>query len=201
MMASNRQHSTRALANLSEDAVDVAPLPGLLDRSRVVPAELLDGGETVILALKPSMWYLVLVSARWLLGAALVVLLGPWLVRVYPAISHLALTQIAVIVTAVRLVLALVQWSSRLYVLTNRRVMCYRGVTRICLFEAPLVRIRNTYIKARPVERLCNVGSIGFSLEGEKKVDGWWEQVGEPHDVHKRIRRAIERALDNHVPY
>ena len=167
----------------------------------MVPTELLDGGETVILALKPSMWYLVLVSARWLLGAALVVLLGPWLVRVYPAIPHLALTQIAVIVTAVRLVLALVQWSSRLYVLTNRRVMCYRGVTRICLFEAPLVRIRNTYIKARPVERLCNVGSIGFSLEGKKKVDGWWEQVGDPHDVHKRIRRAIERALDNHVPY
>ncbi len=201
MAASSKQHPTRALANLSEDGVDVAPIPALLDPGQVVPAELLDGGETVILALKPSMWYLVLVSARWLLGAALVILLAPWLVSVYPAISHLALTQFAVIVTAVRLVWALVQWSSRLYVLTNRRVMCYRGVTQVCLFEAPLVRIRNTYIKVRPIERLCNVGSIGFSLEGEKKVDGWWEQVGEPHDVHKRIRRAIEKALDNHVPY
>lgn len=176
-------------------------MPGLLDHGQVVPAELLDGGETVILALRPSMWYLVLVSARWLLGAAIVILLGPWLAGVYPAISQLAITQFAVVVTAVRLVLALVQWSSRLYVLTNRRVMCYRGVTRICLFEAPLVRIRNTYVKTRSIERLCNVGSIGFSLEGRQKVDGWWEQVGEPHNVHKRIRRAIEKALDNHLPY
>ena len=129
------------------------------------------------------------------------ILLAPWLVVIYSAFTQTALTQAALVVTALRLVLALLQWSSRLYVLTNRRVMCYRGITHVTLLEAPLVQIRNTYVNDRRLERWCNVGSIGFSLKGSKRVDMWWEQVSAPEETHDRIRRAIEKALDSHTPY
>ena len=192
---------TTSLGHFSEEGIEAQPIPGLLAYGQVVPHDLLDGDEIVILALKPSMWYLVLVSARWLVAAALVILLAPWLVVIYSAFTQTALTQAALVVTALRLVLALLQWSSRLYVLTNRRVMCYRGITHVTLLEAPLVQIRNTYVNDRRLERWCNVGSIGFSLKGSKRVDMWWEQVSAPEEIHDRIRRAIEKALDSHTPY
>ena len=204
VMESDRASTIAAVGQFSDDSVKAQPTPGLLAYGQAVPTEQLDGGEIVILALKPSMWYLVLVSIRWLAVAALVVISAPWLVGVYPAFSSHVLslvTQSAVIITAARLILALLQWSSRLYVLTNRRVMCCRGLMRVALFEAPLVQVRNTYVNIRRVEKLCNVGSIGFSLTGGRQIDASWEQVSNPREIHERVRRAIEKALDEHSPY
>jgi len=199
-MAQPQEDPTAVLTHFSEESVEAQPAPGLMAQGQTGLRDVLDGGEIVLFALKPSMWYLVLVSARWLAGAAVIILLAPLLLPARSATAEI-LTQAALLVTAVRLILALLQWSSRLYVLTNRRVMCYGGVMRVSLFESPLVHIRNTYVNASPVERICKVGSIGFSLEGGKKVDAWWEHISEPHTIHERIRRAIEKALDHHLPY
>ncbi len=199
-MARQHEDSTALLTHFSEESVEVQPVPGMMEHVQAGLGDVLDGGEIVLCALKPSLWYLGLVSVRWLVGAAVIVLLAPLLFGARSATAE-ALTQAALLVTAVRLILALLQWSSRLYVLTNRRVMCYRGVMHVSLFDLPLVNIRNTYVNASPVERICKVGSIGFSLQGGKKVDVWWEQVSDPQAIHERIRRAIEKALDNHLPY
>ncbi len=199
-MAQPQEDPTAVLTHFSEDSVEAQPVPGLLVQSQTGLRDVLDGGEIVLFALKPSMWYLVLVSARWLAGAAVIILLAPLLFQARSAAVEI-LTQAALLVTAVRLILALLQWSSRLYVLTNRRVMCYRGLMHVSVFESPLVHIRNTYVNASPVERICKVGSIGFSLQDGKQVDVWWEQISDPHAIHERIRSAIEKALDNHLPY
>ena len=199
-MARPQEDPTAVLTHYSEESAEAQPGPGLMVQVQAGLGDVLDGGEIVLFALKPSMWYLVLVSARWLAGAAVIILLAPFLFQARSATAEI-LTQAALFVTAVRLILALLQWSSSLYVLTNRRVMCYRGVIQVSLFESPLVHIRNTYVSASPVERICKVGSIGFFLQGGKKVDVWWEQLSDPHTVHERIRRAIEKALDNHLPY
>ncbi len=199
-MTQPQEDSTAVLTHHSEDSVEARPAPGLMVEVRAGLGDILDGGEIVLFALKPSMWYLVLVSARWLAGAAVIILLAPFVFQARSATAEI-LTQAALFVTAFRLIFALLQWSSCLYVLTNRRVMCYRGVIRVSLFDSPLVHVRNTYVNASPVERICKVGSIGFSLQGREKVDVWWEQVGDHHAVHERIRRAIEKALDDHLPY
>lgn len=199
-MAQPQEDPTAVLTHFSEDSVEAQAVPGLMTQGETGLRDVLDGGEIVLFALKPSLWYLVLVSARWLAGAAVIILLAPLLIQTRSATVEI-LTQAALLVTAVRLILALLQWSSRLYVLTNRRVMCYRGLMHVSVFESPLVHIRNTYVNASPVERICKVGSIGFSLQGGKQVEVWWEQISDPHAIHERIRGAIEKALDNHVPY
>ena len=199
-MAQPQEDLTAVLTHFSEESVEAQPVSGLLAQDRTGLHDVLDGGEIVLCALKPSMWYLGLVSIRWLAGASVVILLAPILFQAGSATAEI-LTQAALLVTAVRLILALLQWSSRLYVLTNRRVMCYGGVMQVSLFESPLVHIRNTYVNASSVERICKVGSIGFSLQRGGQIDVCWEQISDPHAVHERIRRAIEKALDNHLPY
>jgi len=193
-------HTTKP-SLFSEEGAEAQVDARMMEYGQIVPGYLLHGGEIVILALKPSLWFLVLVSVRWLLAAALVILLAPWFVKFYPAFSDRVLTQSALTITAIRLIIALLQWSSRLYVLTNRRVMSCRGVTQVRIFEAPLVEIRNTYVNIRGIEKFCDVGSIGFSLKESKRVDAWWDQISKPHDIHDQVRRAIEKALDSHLPY
>lgn len=192
--------TSRTAVAFSEESAEVQADTSLL-AYEVVPGHSLHGGEIVIFAIKPSMWFLVFVSVRWLLGAAAIILLTPWLMRSYPEVGQRLLTHATLIVTAVRLVAALLQWSSRLYVLTNRRVMSCRGVLQVKIFESPLVRIRNTYVKTGRCKRICNVGSIGFSLQGSRTVDAWWDQIASPNEIHKQVRAAIEKALDHHLPY
>ncbi len=185
----------------SEEGAEAHVIPGLLTYGRIVPGEFLDGGEIVILTLKPSVWFMVLVSMPWLLAAGTLLLAAPLLDRLHPMFSQRAMMQLAVVITVARLTVALLQWGSRLFVLTNRRVMSYRGIAQVALFEAPLVHIRNTYVNIRWFERLCNAGSIGFSLTGSKSVDAWWDGISNPDEVHAKVRRAIERALDHHTPF
>ena len=199
-MAQRQEDIAAVLTHFSEESVEAQPVSGSVAQCQSGLHDGLDGGEIVLCVLKPSLWYLVLVSVRWLAGAVVVILLAPLFFQARSGTTEI-LTQSALLVTAARLILALLQWSSRLYVLTNRRVMCYHGVMHVSLFESPLVHIRNTYVNASPVERICKVGSIGFSLQGDRQIDVWWEQVSDPDAVHQRIRRAIEKALDNHLPY
>lgn len=187
-------------AQFADDGVEAAPLPGLLIPAPAIPQHLLDGGEIVLLAIKPSMWFLGLVSARWLVAATAAMLLAPWLSRLVPALEPRVVVQTALLIAVLRLVAALLQWSSRWYILTNRRVLSYHGVLQVNLFEAPLVQVRNTYVRVRQIERLCGAGSIGFSSQGSRRIDAWWDHVADPQEVHARVRRAIERALDNHGP-
>src|SRR5262245_46491126 len=103
-----------------------APAPTMtLAADGLVPAQLLDGGEIIILALKPSLWFVPIVSLRWLALAVLLFACAQW--------SGLAgyswtLIQVALIIAFGRLGYAMLQWASRSYYLTNRRVMRIRGV-------------------------------------------------------------------------
>ena len=184
-------------AIFSEEGVEVQAPPRILALGQVVPGHLLHGGEIVILALKPSIWFLVFVSVRWLFVGAAMILLAPVIAQWYTFFTQTMITQAALVIVSGRLIVALLQWSSRLYILTNRRVMSCRGVMQVTIFEAPLVEIRNTCVRQRRVEKIFDVGSVGLSLSEAGMVDSWWEQIPKPHDAHDRIRRAIQKARDN----
>ena len=120
----------------------------------------------------------------WLTGTANPVAAGP-------------LVQLTLAVVALRIGMAVLQWVSRVYVLTNRRVMRIRGVFRASVFACPLVKVINTGITVDPHEKLTRLGSIWFNT-GTDSQDGTWYHVTHPEEIHDQIRRAIERALDAH---
>ena len=159
----------------------------------VVPRHLLNGGEIVHFAIKPSPWFVLLASARWLAVGVLLMLaagadLIPWPFRWY-------VYQAAIWAPAARLAWATLDWVSRLYVLTNRRVMRIRGVFNVDLFECGLDRIQNTALALPLVERLLRVGTITFqTAAGSGGGAASWRVVARPLEIHEKLRQAIQRA-------
>lgn len=165
-----------------------------LDAAGLVPAHLLDGGEIIILAIKPSLWFVVFASAKWVLGMAAVIALIGWLGHRVPQVSAGLIVQAAAVLAVARVGLAFLQWISRLYVLTNRRIMRLTGIFNIDLFECSLTKIQQTYLSLSWYERLAGVGTIAFATSGTGGVEASWHHVPNPLELHERIRSAIHRA-------
>ena len=130
-------------------------------------------------------------------GAAVVIVLDRWFNHALSAALHVPVIQVAVALAALRVGLAVMQWVSRVYVLTNRRIMRIRGVFRADLFACPLVQIIGSQVTAGPHEAVLRLGTIRFNT-GHTTGDGSWYHVARPDEVHAEIRRALERAIDRH---
>jgi hypothetical protein len=89
---------------------------------------------------------------------------------------------------------AALQWVSRLYVLTNRRIMRLTGILNVDLFECPLTKIQHTYLTLAWYERLTGVGTIAFATSGTGGTEASWTHVQNPLELHERVRSAIHRA-------
>ena len=168
--------------------------PAAIASANLLPAHLLDGGEIVILAIKPSLWFVLFASFRWLAAMALVIwFVGRWGYYV-PMVKKPLVVNVAAALAAARVGLAMLQWVSRLYVLTNRRVMRIMGIFNVDLFECPLAKIQNTYLTLTWYERLFALGTISFATAGTAGVDAYWINVNHPLEVHEQVRAAVNRS-------
>jgi len=160
----------------------------------VVPAHLLDEGEIVILAIKPSLWYVLFDAARVLTALIVIILVTRYILaeELRPAWSRVTYQLCAAAVLA-QLTVSFFRWLSRLYVLTNRRIIRIRGVFNVDVFEASLARIQNTYLTLAIHERLVGLGSIQFLTAGTAGIEATWQNINRPLEVHEEIRRAIRR--------
>ena len=165
-----------------------------LTAADLLPAHLLGGDEIVILAIKPSLWFVVFKSARWLVAMGVVIAMAGWLGRTFPHIDAGLVVQGAIVVAAVRVGFGVLQWVSRLYVLTNLRIMRLKGILNIDLFECPLTKIQNTYLTLLWFERLTGVGTISFATAGTGGIEASWVHINDPLELHERVRSAIHRA-------
>ncbi len=195
-MTALAEHKRVRLSRFSA-ATDTSGEVRAAPESMAIPVELLDGGEIVILAIKPSLWFLVFDSSRWLLtGIALLILST---MPSLPVGGHWRqiLIQAACLVIVLRLGIALLRWVSRFYVLTNRRVMRLRGVFTIDILSCPLIKIRNTRVTFGPHEKVTGLGTIEFYSEEMPGADLHWYHIRHCDEVHARVRRAIEKAIDS----
>lgn len=157
----------------------------------MLPSHLLDGGEEVVFAIKPSAWFVLLVSLRWMAVAIVLASLAGTEV-VAPAYRAYVLN-VAILVAGARLGWATIEWVSRLYVLTNRRVMSIRGVSSVQMFECTLDRIQNSYLTLSVTERLARVGTVVFQTDAGHGGTGSWQCVARPLEVEEKVREAIRR--------
>lgn len=164
-----------------------------LVRTDLLPAHLLDGDEIVIFATKPSLWYILFTSVRWLIAMSLIIGITYWL-RIPDDFSKPLLIKTALALAGARVGFALLQWVSRLYVLTNRRVIRLRGIFNVELFECQLHKIQNTYLTMSWYERPAGLGSISFATAGTGGIEATWQNLNNPMEIHERIRSAIHRA-------
>ncbi len=161
----------------------------------VVPAHLLSEGEQIILAVKPSLWFVLFYSAP-LIAIVMVLLI---MLRFFPLINQSSeicryAYQVAAVAVGLQLIVAILQWMGRLYVLTDRRVIRIKGIFNIDIFEAPLVKIQNTYMTFALHERLFALGTILIATAGTAGIEAAWQNIHQPLEVHELIRSAIQEA-------
>lgn len=167
-------------------------VPSALADEAVVPAKLLDGGEVVLLAIRPSVWFLVLTSlpvlaVAGLLGAA--AYLGG---KLLPApIPHRNILYLCGALICLRMILAACQWMGRLYVLTNRRLLWISGVLRVNVVQCPLADVRATGLSATLLERTVGIGSLLFELRGDRRPPGSWDNISHPKQVQYQVESAL----------
>lgn len=181
-----RMSSTEASAE--EPLVDVLAPAGM--------QQVLQDGETVILALRPSPWF-ILIDGSWVYFASIfVALLLAWLAHQPWSPVILPETQIFPLlatVLSIRIVWKFLDWANRVYVLTDQRIMRRRGVIQYSLIEAPLDRIQHSAIFTRVVERVLGLGTIGFATAGSGRFEVIWEMIANPIEIHRKVNDAIER--------
>ncbi len=174
----------------SADSPTVAA-PGLT----VVPARLLDGGEVVILAVKPSGWFCLLTSLPVLTMAVVFVVVAGLAGPSLPGpLSAGAIVLFWVGVSALRLAVACVQWVGRLYVLTNRRILRVSGAFHQEVSQCLLRYVARAVVSASVTERLLGVGSLSFESSDPATRQVPWAHISNPLEVQQIVNEAISRA-------
>jgi len=165
--------------------------------SGVVPAHLVEEGETIIFAIKPSVWFIIFYSAKMIILVVAILLAILNGLKYFPDapywIGRFA-SQIAAAVIFIQLVMAVLEWISRLYVLTDRRVIRIKGIFNIDVFEAPLIKIQNTYLTFALHERVVGIGTILIATAGTAGIEASWQNINQPLEVHEQVRAAIREA-------
>lgn len=167
------------------------PGGAVLSLGAVVAQQLISNDEIIYFAIKPSPWFVVLASARWLCLAITLCVLA--CTRFVPLGYQWYIWQLGVWIAVLRLGWGILEWVSRLYVLTDRRVLRIRGVFNVELFECYLSRIQNTYLTISLGERTTLTGSISFQTAGTDALASW-QTIARPLEAHEKLREAIARA-------
>ena len=173
------------------------PVLGIRTRGAVagLPADLLRSDETILLMLKPHPIYILLTSLGTL--ALLVAIVGgsSLIERAYGVawLPQRGMLALCTVIGVMRLGWQAMEWVSRTYLLTDRRVIRVMGVGRVQIFQAPLRQVRNVEVITTLRERMTGVGTLSFSTVGPGVPEAYWVMVADPAAVRETILRAIER--------
>lgn len=158
----------------------------------VVPEQMLQGDEEILLLTKPSPLFIVLTSLRFML---VVVLLGVLVVRLgsgYINPNNTGL--VAALACLGRLIWGLLVWTSHTYMLTNRRIVTIKGVINVVVTATPLRKVQRTMLLQPLWERIFGLGTIGIATAATETFDATWVMLARSVDVHERMLAAIRKA-------
>jgi hypothetical protein len=170
---------------------------GLAASAEALPAAArLEDGEIILLAVKPSRWFVLLVSWPVVLLAAVVatgayVLAGQVNWEVNTRLVGLVCTAAA----CTRVTFACLQWLGRQYILTNRRVIRLRGAFHEELTQCRLKDLLSVHLSISSSEHLLGTGSVLFERTDQRLAgELHWILLAEPKEVHRAVCEAWNRA-------
>lgn len=158
-------------------------------------AAILDDNEIVQFSIKPSMWFIPAVSCKFVL-VMLFLCAFTWTVDRQGWLAPWAGSIISfwLALAAARVGVAALQWASRLYVLTNRRVLCFRGVFDVRCTQCLLTAVSAVELRLSWCARWKPLGHIDITPVNEGQEPVRWYLVGSAVEVHDLLVRAIRRA-------
>jgi hypothetical protein len=152
---------------------------------------ILRDGELVLLILKPSLWFIVFAVMRF----AAVVLIGVIAAKLWlqPPVAVRAAEAGAFLIAA-RVMIAVLQWMGRLYVLTDLRVLRLSGVFNVDIFDCPLRKVGQARLYRSFRERMLRLGSIEIIPSDDACPSGEWRTIKRPAEVLATIEATVRRA-------
>jgi len=154
----------------------------------------LAGDEIIQFTIKPSAWFIPIVSAKWVITAAIAGIALAITMRHGWNMQGIIALQVIIAAAVVRVGIAALQWASKLYVLTNRRVMRFRGVINVDVVSSPLNKISAADLRVAWYEKPLGLGSIDILPATGKQQVFHWVHLARPVEIHERLLRAIRQA-------
>ncbi len=152
-------------------------------------------GETVILAIKPSGWFVMLLALPRLL-LAVVAAVGVFLAdKTWDLSLPRRMIVLGLLLAGCAIVLwACLQWLARLYVLTDRRLLHIRGIRVVLIVECPLRAVRQVLPSARFDERMLGIGTLWFRCDGsQSEPDIAWVHINHLREIAEIVSEAVRR--------
>jgi hypothetical protein len=186
---------TSMVASEGAGAATADAAPSATSLATLLSRHILRDGEVVILLLKPSPFFIALTSLRFIAIVALLVT-AVFLFDLNDRfhLNTLAVIEAGIFLAAGRLMVAVLQWMARLYVLTDLRVLRISGVFNVQIFDCPLRKVARTRVLQSPRDRLLGVGSIEIIPMDDDQPEGVWQTIGKPRVVHEQLVATINKA-------
>ena len=141
------------------EVATVAPARATSSLAALLTGHILQDGELILLILKPSRWFILLSSLRWAAAIGILMVAAKVYGDALPGKNGLYL-EAGIFVIAGRIMFAVLQWMSRLYVLTDMRIVRLTGIFTPTLFDCPLRKVQLTRVSYTTRERVLGLGSI-----------------------------------------
>lgn len=170
-----------------------APARASSSLTALLAGHILHDGETVLLVLKPSLWFILLNSLRWAAAIAILLLAVRMNHDQLPGKSAFYV-EAGIFVLAGRIMWAVLEWMSRLYVLTDLRILRLAGIFSVDIFDCPLRKIGATRICFTTRERILRLGSIDIFPADPQMPGATWQTISRPRHVYDQIIATINRA-------
>ncbi len=177
---------------LSASHVEAAPTVRIEQPAAAVA--MLGGDELIELSLKPAVAFIAIVSARAVVCLLILASAAAWLARNQTSTTLAFLSACFTLAALARVGWAAVKWASRLYVLTNRRVMRFSGVLHVSSAEVRLTLVRDVRLTQTRMQRLLRVATLEIQRDDAPGDPLIWDHIARPVEVAEIVRRAVRRA-------
>jgi hypothetical protein len=166
------------------------PIPLATPTANLLTRHLLRDGELILLVVKPSIWFILLSSLRFIAITLILAIAAKLSTRGY---THLY-AEATVLCIAGRLFWATLNWIGQLYILTDQRVLRVSGMLNLEIYDCPLRKIARTRILRTFREKLLRLGTIEIIPQEEERPCGLWQMIAKPAEINQKLNDTIRRA-------
>lgn len=156
-------------------------------------AAMLEPGEIIVATFRPSLLWIALRSARGVLLALAAAALGAAASGWAGLGWETPIAQLGIAIAAARTAAAGAEWASRVYVLTDRRVLRRRGVLAPTVYSANLNALRRVELEQDRIDRALRTGTVTFSTRTEGRWEAAWVMVPRARQVHELVEATRRR--------